>query len=367
VKRTTFPVALLLTAALLAASAYSRSAATPKTLVLAKGTIAAFAQDGGRISWASVETSKPCPWLVRVRTLATKKQKAVNSQTGPTCHSDTGFDPAHTTYLALAGSRALWTLWASGNSTYYDLVTGSLTTKPDVQLQELVYSNALEDGDHLGGLAGDGKTLVYGVVGVGVTGPPDCDLEGTCTLVVSGGGVKRVSGDTAVSVPGAPAPALLVASGGRIALVVATVAEPSIDGGAHPTVQIRNAATGALIRTISPGGQVKALALAPKVVAVLVSAAAGKRIELYSQAGVLLRTVAVPLSAAALSTTNTRAVFRVGSSIRLVDIASGAVSTVATAAATPIGLSIEGKRVAWAENVKIGGVLRGRIRAVTLP
>ena len=55
--------------------------------------------------------------------------------------------------------------------------------------------------------------------------------------------------------------------------------------------------------------------------------------------------------------------FRVGLSIRAVDVQSKAVTTVAKAAGMPVGLSIAGDRIAWAENV--GG--RGRIRAVTLP
>ncbi|MEZ5099602.1 MAG: hypothetical protein R3C15_07345 [Thermoleophilia bacterium] len=46
--------------------------------------------------------------------------------------------------------------------------------RSDTQLTELVYSNALEEGDHLGGLAGDGGTLVYGWYGL------DVIVEGTC-------------------------------------------------------------------------------------------------------------------------------------------------------------------------------------------
>jgi hypothetical protein len=55
-------------------------------------------------------------------------------------------------------------------------------------------------------------------------------------------------------------------------------------------------------------------------------------------------------------------VFRVGRSIRSVAVATQKVTTLTQAAATPIGLSIAGARVAWAENVKG----RGRIRALTV-
>ena len=55
-------------------------------------------------------------------------------------------------------------------------------------------------------------------------------------------------------------------------------------------------------------------------------------------------------------------VFRVGRSIRTVAVHGKRVRTVAKAAGIPIGLSIAGNRIAWAENV----AGRGRIRAVTL-
>jgi len=65
---------------------------------------------------------------------------------------------------------------------------------------------------------------------------------------------------------------------------------------------------------------------------------------------------------ASLALADGAVVFRVGNSIRTVDLTSQAVKTIATATATPIGLSASGSRVAWAENVNG----RGRIRAVTL-
>jgi hypothetical protein len=69
----------------------------------------------------------------------------------------------------------------------------------------------------------------------------------------------------------------------------------------------------------------------------------------------------VPIAAATnpeLSVTDTLAVFRVGRSIRAVELASRRVRTVIKAAATPVGLSIEGTRVAWAENLKHGARIR---------
>jgi hypothetical protein len=361
---------LLLAAVLLLTSsgaAYSRSQAHPTTIVTAKGPIAAFAQDGNKIAWASINNHAACPWQVRIRLLGPKKQKIVNNAAGPTCHSDTGFDPSHKTYLALAGKRALWTLFDSGNSTYIRLVTASYAAGADTQLEELVYSNGFGDGDHLGGMAGDASTLVYGVANVGITGPPDCDIDGTCTPVISGGSVKRVVGAGTVSVAGAPAPAMLAAAGNRVAYVVAETATTSTVGPGSPaTVTVENALSGAHIGSFAPLAEPLAIAFAPAVVAVLESTGGGRQIEFWTPAGVLQRTVAVPAAATDISTTNKRAVFRVGKSIRTVRVAGGGVKKVATAAKVPIGLSIEGTRVAWAENVKIHGSERGRIRKITV-
>ncbi|HEY6461897.1 MAG TPA: hypothetical protein VIY73_17145, partial [Polyangiaceae bacterium] len=69
-----------------------------------------------------------------------------------------------------------------------------------------------------------------------------------------------------------------------------------------------------------------------------------------------------PATAPELSAGDGTLVFRVGRSIRAVDTTTKRVRTVAKAAATPVGLSIAGRRIAWAENV--GG--RARIRAITL-
>jgi hypothetical protein len=127
-----------------------------------------------------------------------------------------------------------------------------------------------------------------------------------------------------------------------------------------------DAVTGASVGSFSPEGMPLAIAFSPSAVAVLESTAGGRQIEFRTPAGALLRTVVVEAKATGLFTTNTRAVFRVGKSIRTVGVRTGSVRQIATAKAIPIGLSIEGKRVAWAENVKIHGVLRGRIRAITV-
>ena len=50
--------------------------------------------------------------------------------------------------------------------------------------------------------------------------------------------------------------------------------------------------------------------------------------------------------------------FRVGRSIRAVATSTHRLRILARAAATPVGLSIEGNRAAWAENLRRGARIR---------
>ena len=374
-------VACSLAAVLLLVSsgaAYSRSQASPTTLVLAKGEIFAFAQDGNQIAWASYGTGdrSDCARQVRIGLLGSKQQKLVTKRTGPTCNSRDRFRSGiyeDMPVFALAGERALWAMegFKVTKETYigyqYPVAVSHSGTR-DVALKSYEHDPSKEDGDVLVGISGDSSTLVYGVTTVG--GSPNCRDDDTC--VISGGGVFRVVGTSEVAVPGAPPPAMLAASGNSVAIVVAerVLDWSDVLSGLPAHVTVIDAVTGASIGSFSPKERPTAIAFAPSVVAVLESIVsgtkAGAQIEFYTPAGALLRTVAVPLWPTGLSTTNTRAVFRVGKSIRTVSVATGEITTVATAATAPIGLSIEGTRVAWAENIKIHGIERGRIRAITI-
>jgi hypothetical protein len=56
-------------------------------------------------------------------------------------------------------------------------------------------------------------------------------------------------------------------------------------------------------------------------------------------------------------------IFRIGRSIRSIDITTGRIRTIARASSMPVGLSLVGSRLAWAENLKSGGA---RVRALSL-
>ncbi len=127
-------------------------------------------------------------------------------------------------------------------------------------------------------------------------------------------------------------------------------------------VEIRDADTGKVTAHVVPRGTPEAVALSTHILATLERSALGLRIAWYNPAnGTPLGSVPVPKGTSdELSTSDQLIVFRVGRSIRAVSVDSHGVRVLAKAAASPIGMSVEGSRVAWAENVKG----RGRIRAL---
>jgi Tol biopolymer transport system component len=129
------------------------------------------------------------------------------------------------------------------------------------------------------------------------------------------------------------------------------------------TVEIRDARTGRSINRFTIAGDAGALALGPDYVALLVDHHPGSRLELYNLNGSFLRAAAVPAGARNLSASDGTVVFATGRVIRRLDAKTGVVSVLATARRTPVGPTIEGRRVVWAENIRGAG----QIRAVTAP
>ncbi|HEY8791792.1 MAG TPA: hypothetical protein VIL96_02785, partial [Gaiellaceae bacterium] len=64
------------------------------------------------------------------------------------------------------------------------------------------------------------------------------------------------------------------------------------------------------------------------------------------------RTVISPQAANELSVSGDTIVYHVKTKIHVLDARTGNDSVLAASKATPIGLSVEGRRVAWAENVR---------------
>ena len=181
---------------------------------------------------------------------------------------------------------------------------------------------------------------------------------------------RVVKGGEQVSVPGVAAAALLAAGAGRLATAPALdpweeaakffpSPRPAEDG----PVNVLNAKTGDPVMTVSPTGTVRALALSADALAVLVDGV-GQRIERYSipDGTKIASTQVRPRGILALDIAGKWIVYSAFHGIKLID-PLGHKQVLVWAEHRPIDVSIEGNRVAWAEN----GSGRHRIRAASVP
>ena len=358
-----------LLAAVLGLAAVAAHTASPvpkmQTLYVPRphGPIAAFAQDGPLVAWFA--PGKPCN-KVHVLSLANALQ--VQLPTQGTAHNVTcKWDVRSTVGLALAGTSVLWTLRESAPIPFDYLIGAaarpSAADQKERRFQEVAHTKR-GSGLWLGGIAGDNATLVYAVTSVDYEDEAGC-LAGTgsCDLKVAGGGVYRVVGRQLPElVPGTGPAVGVAASGGRVAYVPASTAGKDGRPVADPRIDVVDTRTGAAISEITPAGAPVALAFAPHVLATLERTPLGLRLAWYDPA-TGAPSGSVPVAHAAspeLTASDQLVVFHVGRALRAVDVATHQVRTIGRSAALPIGLSLEGGRLAWADNVN--GT--GRIRAL---
>ena len=357
----------VLAALALAASGVHPAAVAPRPQTLYQSPphqqIAAFAQDGSYVAWLAPST-KGCN-VVHVLALANGGQIMLPDQSAGSRNVTCRWNVVPPVRLALAAGadNVLWTLREPA-PVPFDYVLGAGFTDPQERRFGEIAHGRNGTGLWFGGAAGDGTTLVYAVSSVAYADEVACLAGGSCKLKLVGGGIHRIVGRTDTLVAGTWATVAVAVSENRIADVQASeVADDGVPiASAALAVEVRDATTGKIVASVFPRGVPEAVALSPKVLATLERSALGLRIAWYNPAnGTLLGSVPVPKNTSPeLSANNQLIVFRVGRSIRAAELSSHAVHTLTTAAATPIGLSVEGSRVAWAENVKG----RGRIRAL---
>jgi hypothetical protein len=331
----------------------------PHTLVATYGKIYAFAQDGAAIGWIDGGAR------IQVRSLTSNGAETfgwVNDQ----------YRAAGAT-LALAGTRALWAWDDGGNDYGTALMTGAPDREP-IGAGELQGGyRGFGDGERFTGLAGDGKTLAFGWVNEACVDAPygDCDIcnqLGSCPLSVTGGGVTLVTSAATSQkrvIPNIAPPAFVAVSGVRVA--TAPARSPSPEGELHLRTAengpvVVSTRGGTVLARVTPIGSVEGIALSWPNLAVLVRRAdATKAIALHHAGTGALRSATVVPAAASDLALGSGIVFRVGRSI--FTIRAGHPALLWRAKVTPIGLSVEGRRVAWAVNIKG----RGRVVALTLP
>lgn len=343
-------------AALAAVLTQHSTAAAPRPQTLwshAHTQIAAFAQDGPYVAWFSPGVHG-CN-TVTLRSLANGVQIQLPKQTARnvTCRfARTLSEPVG---LALAGTRALWTLPQQTPLPLDYLLGAAAGDTVERRFQEVAHTPR-GIGQWLGGVAGRGATLTYAVTSVDYEDEAAC-LGGTgnCTLVKSGGGVFRVHGRIPVHVPDTEPAVEIATSGDAIAYVptngIAKDGRPR--AGADLPVTIVDANTGEQFAAVVPQGVPLAIALSTRVLATLEQTPLGLRLAWYrSTTGQPLGSVPMPKTTTPQLTANDRLiVFRVGRSIRAVDVATHSVRTLVRAAATPVGLSLSGNWLRWAENI----------------
>jgi Tol biopolymer transport system component len=135
-------------------------------------------------------------------------------------------------------------------------------------------------------------------------------------------------------------------------------------------VELRDARTGARVASFLTPDGAYAIALSPAYLALLVrTSGPANELRVYrAPSSALVASTSVPantndyLPSLAVSSTGIAA-YRVGRSIRAFDPNTGATLTITTAGSLPVGLSIDGHRLAWAEN-RHG---RALVEAVVLP
>jgi len=347
----------------------------PQTLYSSpSGTIAAFAQDGPLLAWFAPSV-KHCN-RIQIFSLVTGAAGTLPDETPAALNVTCQWEVVPPVRLALAGTSVLWTLRDKLSPLPFDYVLGagvaSRTATRERRFLEVAHTSH-GAGLWLGGIAGDsspeGTSLVYAVTAVTYVDELACLSQGTCAMKINarGGGVYWVVGrKQPILVPGTTAAVAVAVAGTSVAYIpTASVGRNGApEASAALPVQIRSVDSGTVLASVAPQGTPLALALAPDVLALLERTKRRMRLAWYdTTTGALRGSVQVPSSTSHELTANDRLiVFHVGRSIRAADVATHRVKTLTRASATPVGLSLEGTRLAWAENV--GG--RGRIRALTL-
>jgi hypothetical protein len=344
----------------------------PQTLYTTpSGTIQAFAQDGPLLAWFTPST-KSCN-AVWVLSLDIGGRIRLPDETTATPNVTCRSDVTPPVNLAIAGQNVLWTLREKQATLPFDYVLGAgLSDARERRFQEVTHSKR-GPGLWLGGTAGDSvgtgssavSSLVYGTAAVQYVDEIACLSGGSCQMKLAGGGVYRVVGrPPAVVVPNTQAAVAVAVSGSTLAYVPAASAGPQGRpiADADLPIEIVNIDTGAPIANVSPEGTPVAIALAPHVLVTLERTTGGLKLAWYSPTtGASLGSVAVPASTAPTVSANDQiAAFRVGRFLHVLTFNTGHSRTVAQTVGRPIGVSLEGSRLAWAENVRG----HGRIRAV---
>lgn len=328
------------------------------------GPILGVAQDATALAWAGGNGPTDC-WPVRVRHIASGRTAVVGAAGGVELCDEYGF------WLAVGGTRALWAGWEPANHPLGTVQTGGIGRRP--RTLQVLASDYGATGDVLVDVVGDGRTLAYATVSLVPNDweacfPEDSAQLASCRFRVSAGAVKRVVGDKAIVVRGVPPSFAIAVGGGRLAVVPADLSwrrpEDALHARADGEVEIRDARTARVVTRVQPRGEVEAVALSARLLAVLVDERGQRRLETYdAPTGRRVASARVGSGVSQIAAADTAVVFAEQNAIRAIRAPNWTVELLAKPS-NPFDLSIEGGRVIWGENRADGRL--GRILAIEL-
>ena len=345
-------------------------ARAPQVLASFREPLIGFAQDGG---WtASAQT--PCGSLVVFRNLASGHTSTLNDGNAE-CSGYNDFQG-----LALGGDRATWSTYDYGNDFYTSMETAVAGSHAKTVIPRGVVtgggdfngetwwagSGACGAGDEFQAQAADEGIAVYSYVNVVETSKSPTN----CSFIRVAGGVYSVVPNAKIQ--GLPPAYALAVGDGLIADLPVHFNQTSEALNPRPNQPVYLYDTHTRrTRTVQASGDVRRVAVSRSVLAVFAyspqraKSGAGHVIERFdTRTGAPLGSTPVPADTNPLSlaASGNEIVYSTKRAIWRLDGVSGKNTLLATTAAGPIGLSVEGNRVYWAENL-----WRGRILMLKLP
>jgi hypothetical protein len=320
------------------------------------GPITAIAENNSVAAWFTSST-KGCNH-VRILSPGKHDRSLPQPSSGSlTCHWSLTDGQSQ---LAIAGrmSTALWTLHESSPS--LDIVMAASIGEPERQLAKLAHASD-GTGKWLEGVAGAGRTLAYSWDDVEYVDPDACLSRGMCKQKIADGGIRLVTRTDDTALPGTEPALQLAAAAGRLAYVPATTVKAG-----RPTVSLNNtlrivdAVTGDPVGQALVKGIPIAIALSPKVLAVLTASGPHDRISWFSATdGTKLGNAVVSANAAPqLAASDRLIVYRVGRLLRGISTRAGHNGKLVKTGLSYVGLALARGRLIWAQNHGNTGRLR---------
>ena len=331
----------------------SRSSAAARHPLFRAPNIRGMVPGGGRIAWIQEASSGAC-YSVWVRG---DVRRLRHDLTG--CRSLASAANRSAEIVGPSAARVFWTQQTDGSlETDFAIFTAGAVGSAR-RIDRLVLECGLSGCScrHVGRLPGLGAILGGDYLYPTLTydgDPTDC--AGGGGMILTGGSMRRGTASGHATIGSSPGASLVAAAMGRFAEL------PLVPGGpAQPDIEVRTAATGALVKTISTGGVVKQLSMSREGVVAQVDAGGTNTLRLYNPTtGALVRSLWLRPDATLINASGARALYRVGPShIRTFNLKTGRTHALATIR-FPGDIRLDGRLVAW-----IGG--HDTVEGIMLP